>query len=288
MNYSGYKFNLVFVGHLSLRVLFDDLIKLYYCQLLELGYAVDIQNNRLHSDRINLIFGNRFLQPKEFAYISQHFNYIIMQFEQLSSVGGWLQREAAVVPEFMSFFQAALAVWDFSAQNLNFLAQHGVSARCLLPGYHSALQDIESSPIKDIDVLFYGSYSERRYYLIRQLADVCQVIRQSMCTKAERNSLISRSKIVLNLHCFETLSILEQARVFYLLSNQAFVISETSLDNPYGEALVSYAYDDFVDGVLGWLGRPESERLAQAQAGLNAVQAVPFKQQLQAAIAALR
>jgi len=281
------RFSLVFIGHPNLQSLYDDLMKLYYCQLVDLGYQVDIQNNRLHSDRINLLFGNRLFEARELTYISQNFDYIIMQFEQLSSVEGWFQLEAAVMPEFMSFFRAGLAVWDYSLHNLKFLAQHTVAARCLTLGYHSAMQEISPSPTKDIDVLFYGSHTERRFHLLEQLSAVCQVVRQENCRKTQRNALIRRSKIVLNLHCYEKINILEEARVFYLLSNQAFVISEASLEHPYGDALVSYDYDDLVAGVLSWLDKSESEREAQMQRGRAVLQAIPFRQQLQEAIAAL-
>lgn len=281
------RFSLVFVGHPFLQSLFDDLMKLYYCQLTELGYAVDIQNNRLHGDRINLIFGNRFLAPKELVYISQHFDYIIMQFEQLSTSEGWFQRELAVLPEFLSFFKAALAVWDYSPHNLSFLAKYGVSAVCLMPGYDPALQDIPASPTKDIDVLFYGSHSQRRLHVLQELTKVCQLVQRKNCNKAERNALISRSKIVLNLHCFETLTLLEQARTFYLLSNQVLVISETSLDNPYADALLSYDYADLVAGLLSWLNKSEQARQFQAYLGFEAIQRIPFQLQLQQAIVAL-
>lgn len=286
-NAPPYRFSVVFVGFQSLLPFLSDMINLYYQHLLTLGYDVTFENNILKADRINLVFGSHLLEPGELDFIAFNFDYIIMQFEQLSPHNGWAQIQAADMPRFMRFFRSALVVWDFSVHNQAFLAQHDIASRYLNLGYHPALATIPAAPTKDIDVLFYGSFCERRENLVQLLLAECKLVTIKKRPQAVRDGLIARSKIVLNLHYFEDLTVLEQARVFYLLSNQVFVISETSLDNPYGDALVSYDYDALVAGVLSWLDRPESERLAQARRGQAAVQAIPFQEQLQAAIAAL-
>lgn len=104
---------------------------------------------------------------------------------------------------------------------------------------------------------------------------------------SERNDLIARSKIVLNLHGFSALRHMEQVRIAYLLNNEALVISEHSHWNPYNHGLLSYAYEDLIEGIRDWLARPAAARREQAREGLKALQVVPFRERLAAALADL-
>jgi hypothetical protein len=76
------------------------------------------------------------------------------------------------------------------------------------------------------------------------------VVAKSNVWKAEREELIAKSKVVVNIHYFEH-SILESVRLSYLLSNQCEVISEVSLDpildRWHSGYLSLVAYDQLVE-----------------------------------------
>ena len=72
----------------------------------------------------------------------------------------------------------------------------------------------------------------------------------------ERDAYIARSKIVLNLHFYES-QIMEQVRISYLLNNHALVISESSSRNPFGDTIITVSYEDIVETVRDYLSRPK-------------------------------
>ncbi len=84
---------------------------------------------------------------------------------------------------------------------------------------------------QDIDVLFYGSMCPRRWNIERDLRKqgINAIFRSFNLWGTERDSLIARAKIVLNIH-FHSSCLFEYSRVLPLLSNRKFVISEFSSD----------------------------------------------------------
>jgi hypothetical protein len=122
---------------------------------------------------------------------------------------------------------------------------------------------------EDIDVLFYGSLNERRQAILQAL--------RSRDVKAEaafgvydsqRDRLIARAKIVLNLHYYES-KVFEVVRVSYLLANGRFVVCERGCDpaedGEFAEGVVFADYGDLVDACVAYRGRPdERQRIAQA------------------------
>jgi hypothetical protein len=96
--------------------------------------------------------------------------------------------------------------------------------------------------------------------------------------------LIARSKIILNLHQFDTTQ-LEQVRISYLLNNRCFVISESAEDNPYQDGVIFSDYDKIVDCCLSYLrSQADAARADVAERGYARLQAIPFLASLQAAM----
>ena len=95
--------------------------------------------------------------------------------------------------------------------------------------YHKQIyRPIDPDPVKDIDLFFYGRVSERRNRVIKRMREAgLKVIWPDVVLGEERNNLIARSKIVLNISGFEPeLCGNFLARVSFLVSNQIFVIRE--------------------------------------------------------------
>ena len=121
-------------------------------------------------------------------------------------------------------------VWDYSARNIEALAAHGVKAALCGVGYMPGLTRIAPAPVQDIDVLFIGLMNPRRGQVLDQIAAQGAKIKVAFdCYGAERDALIARAKIVLNLHFYEA-KLFEIVRVSYLLANRVCVVSETGLE----------------------------------------------------------
>jgi hypothetical protein len=143
------------------------------------------------------------------------------------------QTDAPWVPQYAPLFRD-FTLWDYSARNIEFWAQRDIKAIHVPIGYVSEMTRIQSAKEQDIDVLFYGFPNERREKVILELIQRRLNIAVLEGTYgAERDECIARAKVVLNMHFYEP-GIFEIARVSYLLANKKYVISESSIDVPYG------------------------------------------------------
>ena len=109
-------------------------------------------------------------------------------------------------------------------------------------------------------MLFYGMVNERRRQVLQNLESRCRLAVLTGVFGAERDALIARAKIVLNLHYYET-CILEQTRVSYLLNNGACVVSEDSPSNPYEGMIATAPREKLADLCLEWLGAGPAGRV---------------------------
>jgi hypothetical protein len=134
-----------------------------------------------------------------------------------------------IVPGYLDIL-SRYPVWDYSKRNVTALAAQGVTARLCGIGYMPGLTRIPAAPVKDIDVLFIGSMNPRRALVLEQISAQGAVVKVAFnCYGAERDDMIARAKIVLNLHFFAA-KLFEIVRVSYLLANRVCVVSETGLD----------------------------------------------------------
>ena len=122
-------------------------------------------------------------------------------------------------------------VWDYSQANIERLAALQVPRPAHVPiGYVPELTRIVPAA-EDIDVLFYGVINERRRAVLEDLqARGIRVFGFCGVYGASRDAWIARSKIVINIHHWET-KIFEIARVSYLLANKRAVVSESGVDS---------------------------------------------------------
>ena len=198
---------------------FDEISTSLFHALEDLSYDVVKVLNTIASDRINIILGANLLETKDLSALPS--NTIIYNFEQLSDDNSWM---ADVYKVALENFQ----VWDYSIQNIRYLNKLPLKFRPIyVPlGYCKELERITISNVQDIDVLFYGSLNDRRKRLLQRLVDRNLNVKCLFNVYGhERDHYISRSKLVLNLHYYET-QIFEIARVSYLLNNKVAVVSE--------------------------------------------------------------
>ncbi|MGV3525008.1 MAG: glycosyltransferase family protein [Candidatus Sericytochromatia bacterium] len=266
---------------------FAEVMALYQAWLESLGHTVVMLENRLRPDGLNLLFCYQYLPPASLARFTHGLRYILVQLEQLSFAAGWFQAKPAAFEALRPLFEGALQVWDYCPENQQFLAAQGIAAHVIPLGTHPRLQRFQPVVPAEYDVLFYGSAHARRFELLAQLEQHCRVRKNFGLYGSERDALIARTRVILNVHAYADLPVLEQVRLFYLLSNGCFVISEASSWNPYGKSLISYPYAELLSGVLDWLARPERERTQIAARGLQQLEGLEMGRLLAEALAAL-
>ena len=165
-----------------------------------------------------------------------------------------------------------LAVWDYSRRNLTTIGSIADRRNLhLVPiGYMPQLTRIPPAPIEDIDVLFYGAVNPRRRAILLALQQAGLRLRVETQVRGEtRDALISRAKLVLNLHFYPT-AIFEIVRVSYLLANAKAVVGEcgphTEIDSDIRNAIAAANYNRLCGTVLELL-RDDARRLDLARRG---------------------
>jgi hypothetical protein len=144
-------------------------------------------------------------------------------------------------------------------------------------GYAPVLSRIEPRPHEDIDVLFYGDVSARRKRVLDAVsASGLNLVIASDVYGAERDALIARAKLVLNIHNHDGIKALETARVFYLLANRKAIVTElkpdVSIDEDLRRAMVGAPYADLVSACIDLAG-DATRRAALAEAGFACMKA---------------
>ncbi|MBC7473965.1 MAG: hypothetical protein H7263_06705 [Candidatus Sericytochromatia bacterium] len=253
---------------------YEEIITLYYECIKDLGHEVIKSINIFKQDYLNIIIAYQFLEY--FPQMSQ-LKYIVVQLEQLSFSGGWFDNKKDLfINRFIPLLKNALDIWDYSLENVKFMNKYNLNSTLIPFGFHEIFKTIKHADNKDIDVLFYGSTHQRRWDIIEKLREKCNVKSVMGIYGYERGELISRSKVIINIHAYENLKILEQVRLFYLLSNKCFIISENSESNPYKDGFVTLSYSQLVERTIEWLKKDE-ERNKVALKGFDIVKSIDTK-----------
>jgi hypothetical protein len=240
-----------------------EVISSLFHALRSLGCAVDIQENEPILDGTNIVFWAHLLPPARVSEIPP--GSIIYNLEQISNQSPW------VGPVYRTLL-SSFTVWDYSSRNLDTIASITERRNLhLVPiGYVPELFHIRPAPIEDIDVLFYGAINQRRSAILLSLQQAgLRVTAKTRIHGQARDNLISRAKLVLNMHFYPT-AIFEIVRVSYLLANQKAVVGEcgpnTEIDSDIREAIASARYDRLCDTVFELL-KDEDRRIELGRRG---------------------
>lgn len=152
---------------------------------------------------------------------------IVFQTEQVSAV--------AEPTYFMRNWKQHLnfVVWDYSSTNLAALQKLGFTRAVLCPlGYHPSMTMIAPAEEQDIDVLFYGSNVGPRREILNQLDQTSMhVVRLFKAYGEERDAVIARAKVVINLRAYEH-GVFEIFRCSHLFANRVCVVNESGGRDP--------------------------------------------------------
>jgi SAM-dependent methyltransferase len=223
--------------------------------LRSMGRAADILENTLDAAATNILLGAHLLTAQETSMVPA--GSILYNLEQL---GG------PTLPKHFYELGMRHQVWDYSLRNLETwnVLRCGLTPLHVPLGYVPELRRIKTSQVQDIDVLFYGSLNDRRSRILKSLKDSGATVHTAFGVYGkERDELIARSKIVLNIHFYDA-KIFEIVRVSYLLANSKAVVSEccdgTEIDADLADSLMLVPYGSLVEGCQSLLRDDEKRR----------------------------
>ena len=237
-----------------------ELAELITYSLRDLGYDTTFRINDLDTGRRNIIVGCHLINTELIPHVPE--STIVVNSEQIYDQDPfeWNRKIFA--------WAANFETWDYSPRNVAAFAQRGLpDVKLLKIGHQPQLTRIAKAPEPDIDVLFYGSVTDRRTAVFEEIRRRgLNLVTLFAVYGEERDAYIARSKVVLNLHNHAA-EIFEVVRVHYLLSNSVAVVSEvnasTSVSDFYSEAVAGVPYESLAD---------ECERLVNDEAARRDVQ----------------
>jgi hypothetical protein len=244
---------------------FEEVALGLHCAFGELGGKAPLVSAPSNwNGRTPIVFGANLLPADAANWLPK--NTILVNLEQVSKESNWIN--GAYVGLLRQF-----PVLDYSPRNRDELYRLGIThAGLLRVGYSSGLTRIAHAPVKDIDVLFYGSMNPRRRDLLVTLTNAgLNVAVLFGVYGEERDAVIARSKLVINIHHFEA-QVFEIVRISYLLANRVCVVTEGHADDldmaPYAEGLAFASYDGLAARCLALLA-DQGERDSIAEKGFE-------------------
>ena len=248
-----------------------ELAELLAFSLQDLGHDTLFSINDVYPDRRNIIIGCHLLPTDLIARMPP--STIVVNTEQIYDEDrfGWNRNIFA--------WGRTFETWDYSPRNVAAFDRLGLPGVKLLHiGHQPQLTRIPKAAEQDIDVLFYGSVTDRRSLVFDQIkARGLNLVTLFAVYGAERDEYISRAKVVLTLHNHAS-EIFEIVRVHYLLSNAVAVVGEvnasTAISDFYSEAIAGVPYESVADECLR-LATDATARKAQEELGYSVISRYP-------------
>ncbi|HUQ75599.1 MAG TPA: glycosyltransferase [Burkholderiales bacterium] len=258
---------------------FAEVAETIHHGLRSLGHDCVLTTEGALPGRQHIVLGSNLLPHYP---LPLHDDAILYNLEQVEAGSSWLR------PELVDILRR-YTVWDYNPLNAAKLEALGVKVARIVPvGYVDELTRIERAPAQDIDVLFFGSMNQRRADILDRMdAAGLRVNAVAGMYGKERDALIGRAKLLLNVHYYEA-KVLEIVRISYLLANRCAVLSERSADpaedRALGEGVAFADYDELAQRARELINAP-AERERMARRGFEIMSARRAADYLRAALA---
>ena len=258
-----------YIHYLALQ----ELAELIHFSVLELGLKSQITFNYCDNNPStkNIVLGAHLLNDNLIEDIPE--NTIIFNTEQIESITeNWKKK-------ILNLARKNIIFWDYSQYNLDYLSKTiNIKGKLFQIGYQKELNRINHNIDKNIDVLFYGSINTRREHIINKLKDRQINVKTLFGVYGkERDDLIAKSKLILNMHMYDS-KIFEIVRVFYLLSNSIPVLTEvgsdTKFNNDFLDLICKSTYENIEKNII-YLLENDKKRIELGENGLNAIKKFP-------------
>jgi hypothetical protein len=230
--------------------------------LRNLGYAVELSENQITHTPRTIVFGAHMLDRGVVDNLPP--STIIYNLEQIDPKSEWMQGSLLDLIR-------RYTTWDYSPQNIARLTSAGWGGRLIhVPiGYVPQMTRIVPASVQDVDVLFYGSVNARRQAVLDELtAAGLRVVTGFGIYGRERDQLIARAKVVLNIHYYDA-AVPETVRLSYLFANQKAVVSETGPLEDMGslaQAALYVPYEQLARACIALLTHDTLRRKLEQQA----------------------
>lgn len=207
--------------------LFDP-IRAMQLALESLGHNTSITRNNIDRERIPLLLGAHHVHDdSSLALILQLPQYVVVQTEVLDGfeVNGSYGQEH-FRKYYLPLLRGATRVWDWSEKNLTMLRGFGVRGDRIELGFHPDLLDVHHKKEKDIDVLWYGSQTPYRTFILKAIRGLgLRTLVLFDDPPIYRNDAMARARIVLSLQQSAGAHI-NAARVIHAVNNRCLVVGE--------------------------------------------------------------
>lgn len=257
---------------------FTEIAETIHYGLRSLGHESVITTDGDLAGRQHIVFGSNLLPSYPLPLAN---DAILYNLEQVDAASNWLR------PELMEIFRRHV-LWDYSSRNAAAFDVLGVKVARIVPvGYVKELTRLQLASDPDIDVLFFGSMNSRRQKIIDEMrAAGLRVEVVFGVYGTQRDALITRAKLLLNVHFYEA-KVLEIVRLSYLLANRCAVLSERGSD-PMEDAMIAdgVAFADYhhlTQRARELIDDP-AERKRLAQRGFELISARPMREYLRVAL----
>ena len=248
------------------KLLYVEVFELLFYALKYLGHEVSLSND-LVKNKVNILVGFHTISPSSLKHSSP--KTIFLNTEPLGI-------KSAPILSQVKAWSKKCEIWDYNQANVDIL---NGKAKLFTFGYQKELERIPKAEEQDIDVLFYGAINERRQVILEGIEARGLKLYAAFGTHGdERDKLVSRAKVVLNMHYYEEVSLFEAVRVFYLMTNSKAVVSEigpnTSVDSRYLPGIQASTYESLIDN-CEFLVKEESYRISLETKACEVIKSIP-------------
>jgi hypothetical protein len=257
---------------------FHEVMEALYAGLTQLGHEATGGENSVVPDAVNIVFGAHLLDENVAMGLDP--STVIYNLEQL---GVWW------LPPWYARLAERYQIWDYTPINIAVWQ----ALPCLRPpvlvevAYMPMLRRIPVAAVQNVDILFYGMVDHGRIETFHFLERAGLKVH---CLQgiygAARDEVISRSRLVLNLHA-HSMGLFEIVRVSYLLANSKAIVSQHSPDIGYLAQAVAVADPIHMARVCRELLDDDARRHALEQRGFELFSANSLLTSLSAAIESL-
>ncbi|WP_447773247.1 glycosyltransferase family A protein [Variovorax boronicumulans] len=245
-----------------------DIVQTYRLAAERLGYPTTYTRNNIDPGAINILFFFWDIPWKNIAPF--HPNCIVVNFEPMvEGSHAWNANYLDLLPR--------AYLWEYSKTNFHRHRELGYqNADCVPLGWEPdaarilPLSEVLPEAERDIDVCFFGSFTQRRIDVLEALMARglrVETTRGGFWTQAEREDRMRRAKVMLNLHNWEDSRVVETPRLSILLRHRKAVVCElypdSEVDPAFRDAVVGVPYDQLVDTVVALVA--DAPRRAQLE-----------------------
>ena len=229
--------------------------------LRELGYVAYFDDEKVGTDygwptpeeraeqedcEQQIIIGGNIASAKALATIPD--SAIVYNFEQ---VGGH-----QFAPPYLGLLRRC-TVWEYHPANIQRLKYYfNITATFVPFGYVDAFAPKPHKPVApDYDVMFYGSMNPPRMKVVAALRTAgLRVLAAEGCYGADREDKMHRSKMILNVHYYQRVKVMEVVRLGIAMAAGKTVVTQldkdTIVDPYYLPGIAGAPYDELVPTIV--------------------------------------